>query len=111
MDLTCEQRLRLLEMIDDYKVIDEYRRKRKVLNYVQFDYDVVHGLTLFTLDPDFSFADLEARADVVLSALPAIKRIFEQPFIHLKEHDVIMPVEAVRIVNNATLTHIASHSE
>lgn len=111
MDLTYEQRLRLAEMSEYYKSIDEYMRRTKTTDYVRFDYDIVHGLTLFMLKPDFDFDDLERRTDVILSAMPAVKRIFEQPFIHLKEHDVIMPVEAVRIVNNATLTHIASHSE
>lgn len=111
MDLTYEQRLRYAEMFDYYNVIDEYIRKHKALSYMQLDYDLVHGLTLFMLKPDFSFEDLERRTDVILSAMPAVKRIFEQPFIHLKEQDVIMPVEAVRIVNNSTLTHIASHSE
>lgn len=111
MDLTYDRQLRLAEMLDEYKAVAEYMNKPKVLNYVQFDYDVVHGLTLFTLDPDFSFEDLERNTDVILSALPAVKRIFEQPFIHLKERDVIMPVEAVRTVNNKTLTHVATHSE
>lgn len=98
-------------MASDYRSIAEYMRKPKLLNYMKFDYDVTHGLTLFTLDPDFSFEELEKTSDVILGALPAIKRIFEQPFIHLKEQDVIMPVEAVRTVNNSTLTHIATHSE
>ncbi|MCM1368662.1 MAG: hypothetical protein NC184_07650 [Roseburia sp.] len=111
MDLTGEQRLRFAEMQDRYKAIDEYMRKTKALNYVQFDYDTSHGLTLFTLDPDFDFEALERNADAVIAALPASKRIFSQPFIHLKEHDVILPVEAVRTVNNATVTHIATHSE
>ena len=111
MDLTYEQRLRFAEMRENYKAIEEYGGKTKALSYVQFDYDVVHGLTLFMLKPDFDFEELERHIDAVLAALPAIKRIFEQPFIHLKEQNVIMPVEAVRIVNNATLTHIASHSE
>lgn len=111
MDLTYDIQLVLAEKLDEYKAIDEYMRKTKKLNYVQFDYDVVHGLTLFMLNPDYDFEDVERQADVILDALPAVKRIFEQPFIHLKERDVIMPVEAVRTVNNATLTHIATHSE
>lgn len=105
------QRSRLAEMTRDYRSIAEYMRKPKLLNYMKFDYDVTHGLTLFTLNPDFSFEELEKTTDVILGALPAVKRIFEQPFIHLKEQDVIMPVEAVRTVNNSTLTHIATHSE
>lgn len=111
MDLTYEQRTRLSRLIDDYKNIGAYRQKNKLLNYVQFDYDVVHEVALFMIDPDLSFEALEERTDVILSALPSIKRIFAQPFIHLKERDVILPVESVRIVNNNTLNHIAGHSE
>ena len=111
MDLMYDRRLRLNGMLDDYKCVGDFAGKTKRMNYVQFDYAVVHDLTLFMQDPDFDFDELEKRTDVILKALPAIKRIFAQPFIHLKEHDVIMPVEAVRIVNNATLNHIATHSE
>lgn len=109
MDTSRTQRL--ADMASDYRSIAEYMKKPKLLNYMKFDYDVTHGLTLFMLDPDFGFEQLERDTSVILDALPAVKRIFEQPCIHLKERDVIMPVEAVRTVNNATLTHIATHSE
>lgn len=111
MDLTNEQQARFAEMLHDYEPIDSYMRSPGSVNYAQFDYDVVHELPLFMLDPDFSFDDLEAQIDVILNYLPSIKRIFEQPFIHLKEENVIMPIEAVRVINNATLTHTASHSQ
>ncbi len=111
MDLTYEQRARLSGLIDDYKNIGAYRRKSKLMNYVQFDYDIVHEAALFMIEPELSFDALEESTDVILKALPSVKRIFAQPFIHLKERDVILPVESVRIVNNNTLNHIASHSE
>ncbi|MDE5562903.1 MAG: hypothetical protein K2J01_05090 [Clostridiales bacterium] len=111
MDLPLEQQIQLSKLIDDYKGIAAFRRARRKLNYMQFDYAVVNDLTLFMIEPDFSFEALEQRIDVVLSALPAIKRIFAQPFIHLREHNVILPIESVRVVNNNTLNHIAMHSE
>ncbi len=111
MDLTYLQQARFAKLINDYKGIGAYMDEPRRMNYVQFDYDVSHELTLFMIEPDFDFEGLERRADEILKVLPAIKRIFAQPFIHLKEHDIILPVESVRIVNNNTLTHIASHSE
>ena len=111
MDLTYEQQCAFNKLIDDYGNISEYRKKIKLMNYMQFDYAVVHGMTLFMMEPDFDFDALERRTDTILSVLPSIKRIFAQPFIHLKEQDIILPVEAVRVVNNNTLNHISSHSE
>ncbi|MDE6028859.1 MAG: hypothetical protein K2F90_00885 [Clostridiales bacterium] len=109
--LPLEQQIQLAKLIDDYKGIAAFRRAKRKLNYMQFDYAVVNDLTLFMIEPDFSFEALEQRIDVILAALPAIKRIFAQPFIHLREHNVILPIESVRVVNNNTLNHIAVHSE
>jgi len=111
MDLDSERRARIAELIDGYKSIAAYRKKPRRMNYVRFDYEVSHELALFMLEPDFDFDALDRSTDAILGALPAIKRIFAQPFIHLKEKDTILPVESVRIVTNNTLTHIASHSE
>ena len=111
MDLTYDRVLRLSDMLDDYKPIKAYMQASQKMDYVQFDYAVVHNLTLFMQDPDFDFEALENSTDYILSVLPAIKRIFAQPLIHLKENDVILPVEAVRVVNSKTINHVASHSE
>ncbi|MDE6293482.1 MAG: hypothetical protein K2L88_02530, partial [Clostridiales bacterium] len=111
LDLPHEQLIQLAKLIEDYKPIEAFRRARRKLNYMQFDYAVVNDLTLFMIEPDLSFEALEQRIDVILSALPSIKRIFAQPFIHLKQSNVILPVESVRIVDNDTLNHIATHSE
>ena len=111
MDLTYEQKSVLTKLIDDYKDIDAYRRAPRRLNYMQFDYAAAHEFSLFMIEPNFDFEELERRTDDIISAMPAIKRIFAQPFIHLKEQNIILPVEAVRVVNNDTLNHVASHSE
>ncbi len=111
MELLHEQQIQLSKLIDDYKGIAAFRRARRKLNYMQFDYAVVNDLTLFMIEPEFSFEALEQRIEIILNALPAVKRIFAQPFIHLREHNHILPVESVRVVNNNTLNHIAMHSE
>lgn len=111
MDLTYDKLAQLQKLSDNYCAVEPFARKYPRLTYMQLDYAVMHELSLFTLEPNFSFEALDDRLDEILSALPAIKRIFAQPCIHLKERDEIMPTEAVRIVNNNTIKHISSHSE
>lgn len=111
MDLTFEEQSELYKLTENYKTLEPFMKKYKRLSYVELDYLTVHELTLFTVEPDFSFDALEEELNVILNALPAIKRIFAQPCIHLKEQNVILPTESVRIINNNTIQHIASHSE
>lgn len=99
------------KLAENYSVITPFLTKYKRLSYMQLDYAIVHEIALFMIEPDFDFDKLESKIDTILNALPAIKRIFAQPFIHLKENNVILPVEAVRIIDNDTIQHISSHSE
>ncbi len=109
--MTYEQQVRLNTLSENYSVIAPFLTKYKILTYMQLDYAVVHEISLFMIEPDFDFDALEEKIDAVLRALPAIKRIFAQPFIHLKENDVILPIEAVRIIDNNTIRHVSSHSQ
>ncbi|MCM1043590.1 MAG: hypothetical protein NC350_05240 [Corallococcus sp.] len=111
MSLTYDKLAVLSRLEANYAVIKEFAQKHPKLSYMQLDYSVVHEISLFTLEPDFSFEVLENKLDTMLSFLPAIKRIFAQPSIHLKEQNIILPTEAVRIVNNNTIQHVSSHSE
>lgn len=101
----------LSRFIHDYKVMEPFIRKYNYMDYVQFDYAVVNKLTLFTIEPDFDFAVLEEIIDRIIHTLPAIKKIFSKPVLHLKERNEILPVEAVRTINSDTIHHISSHSE
>lgn len=103
--------LELKKLYKDYGFLDTFVNDHSTIPFVQLDYAFVYQLTLFTIEPDFKFNELEAKIDKIISAMPAIKRIFAQPFIHLIENDIILPVEAVRIINNNTINHIASHAE
>lgn len=111
MNLTYEQAAELRDLVNVYNAVGEFVTEHKTLTYIQFDYALSHGLTLFTIQPDFDFEMLENKINVIVKALPAIKRIFAQPCIHLKERDEILPTESVRIINNRTIRHISSHSE
>lgn len=111
MELTREKRSELRKMINNYNTVGAFVSERKVLTYMQFDYALSRNLTLFMTEPQFSFEALESKIDEIVKTLPAIKRIFAQPTIHLKEKDIILPTENVRIINNKTIRHASSHVE
>lgn len=106
--------LRIEELYDlslEYQCIKEFTQLHHKMNYVQFDYYTVHDLTLFVVEPDLNLDSIKDHIDKISKALPAIKKIFAKPVLHLKENDEILPVEAVRIINNNTIQHISRHSE
>lgn len=99
------------KMIVEYKDIPSFIDRHPKINYISFDYSVVNELNLFNLQPDFDFDLVDELIKRTMKYLPAIKKIFAKPVIHLKESNEILPVESVRLINNATINHIATHSE
>jgi uncharacterized Zn finger protein (UPF0148 family) len=93
------------------KPLEGFLRAHPQLSYIEFEYYTVHDLTLFTSEPDFDFASLQANCQKIIAALPAIKRIFGKPIINLKDIDDVLPVETVRVISQDTLTHLASHTQ
>ncbi len=111
MELTLEEQLEYQKILDSYAFLLPFMESHKKMTYLQFDYALVNELTLFRIDPNFSFETLDQNISAIIKALPAIKNIFAKPFIHLKDESIIMPTEAVRLINNQTIQHISSHSE
>lgn len=91
--------------------MDPFVAKHPELSYIEFDYYATHELTLFTIEPSLDFEALKSINDKILSALPYLKRIFAKPIIVLKDSDDVLPVETVHIINQATMLHLANHSE
>ena len=81
------------------------------ISYADFDAMTQVDLNLFALREDIDIEGLEAILDRIISALPAMRHIFASPIIRLRDTGEILPVEAVRVVNNKTLAHISVHSE
>ena len=81
------------------------------ITYADFDALTQTDLNLFALREDIDIEGLEAILDRIISALPALRHIFAAPIIRLRDTGEILPVEAVRVVNNKTLSHISVHSE
>lgn len=90
--------------------IEDFVTHHEPLTYLEFDYYVVHHMTLFSIEPDFDFETLEITIQQIRKALPAIKRIFSKPIIILKDTDDVMPVENARIINQNTFLHLANHT-
>ena len=93
-----------------FKGIQNFVVKHGLVTYIEFDYFVVHDMTLFSVDPDFDFAKLRKTIAQIKKAAPAMKRIFSKPIIVLKDSDDVLPVENARIINQTTLLHLANHS-
>jgi ribosomal protein L37AE/L43A len=89
------------------KFVDDHQ----AISYIEFDYYVVHNMTLFSIEPNFDFEQLEKTLEQIKKALPAIKRIFSKPIIILKDTDDVLPVENARIINQNTFLHLANHSQ
>lgn len=111
MEFTNEEQIELSRLEEKYKKLEAFMQKYKKLTYIQLDYSFVHDISLFTVDPELDFTELEQNLQVIIKVLPAIKQIFAKPFIHLKDENVVLPTEAVRVINNKTIQHISSHSE
>ncbi len=106
------------EMVEAYyrnvsllKGIQDFVKKHQMVTYVEFDYYVVHDMTLFSIEPDFDFDKLDLALHELKKSIPAIKRIFSKPIIVLKDTDDVLPVENARIINQNTLLHLANHTQ
>lgn len=90
--------------------MNSFVKKHPSLTYIDFDYYTVHDLTLFIVEPNFSFESLIDTLNKINAILPTVKRIFAKPIINLKDVADVMPVEIVRTINQGTMTHLANHS-
>ena len=91
--------------------IQKFVKKHEIVSYIEFDYYVVHDMTLFSIEPDFDFEKLKKMIAQIRKSTPAIKRIFSKPIIVLKDSDDVLPVENTRTINQNTLQHLANHGQ
>ncbi len=81
------------------------------ITYPEFDYDSVHSLNLFSSFEDIDLHEIDKEVEQIEKVLPSMKRIFAKPIIHLIDEDEIVNVEAVRYINNRTISYASAHSE
>ena len=111
MQSSVEFKKTTLDAEDDYAQIIQFCQENKGINYLKFDASILHKVNLFALPENFDFDFLNETLDIIISTLPAIKRIFANPITRIKTSSEILPVESVRVINNETVSYAAIHSE
>lgn len=99
------------EYTKEYGHLLQFAQDHNGITYEHFDSCVVQSLNLFALKEDLDFSALELALDRMIQDLPTFKRILSKPIIRLRDSDDILPVEAVRLMNNRTVIHASAHSE
>ena len=94
-----------------YSQVLDFVRDCNNITYSQFDSFVLTRVNLFALPEEYNFDELDQMLDKIMATLPAIKRIFARPITHIKDYVTVLPVEAVRTINNHTISHASVHSE
>ena len=94
-----------------YKDSKKFLSKYNNITYPEFDYYSVTELNLFSSVEDINFQDINDKVLDIERILPAINRIFAKPIIHLIDEEILVPVEAVRLINNKTMNYASNHSE
>ncbi|MBQ7321131.1 MAG: hypothetical protein IJW99_03460 [Clostridia bacterium] len=96
---------------DPYASLHTFAQTHEHVTYPQFDACILRELSLFDVPDGAYIGAVEQMADRIIAALPAFQRIFARPIIRLKDTKEIVPIEAVRIIDNHSLAHASSHSE
>ena len=99
------------DLILEYEGIETFVNEYKSLNYIEFDYYTVNKVNLFSMNESFDFDMLEMTLNKIIDTLPAIKRIFAKPLIHLKDDAIVLPVESVHKIAYKTIANASCHSE
>ena len=94
-----------------YKDSKKFLSKYNNITYPEFDYYSVTELNLFSSIEDINFNDISDKLTEIEKILPIIGRIFAKPIIHLIDEEILVPVEAVRLINNKTINYASNHSE
>ncbi len=97
--------------IPEYAAMTAFAKAHKGITYERFDSHLVRDLNLFAIKEDLDFEKLEETLDRMIKELPTLKRILAKPIIRLTDSEEVLPVEAVRLINNRTLVHASVHSE
>lgn len=89
----------------------QFAQAHRYITYDRFDRAVLKEIRLFDVPQEPQFRGIEETLDLIIRALPAIRHIFAKPLIRLRDTHELRPIEAVRVIDNRTLAHVAIHSE
>ena len=96
---------------EEYLSIARFAEEYNKITYLQLDSYTTQKVNLFALPEQERFRAMEFLLDKIIAALPSLKRIFSKPITRLKDVTNVLPVEAVRVINNQTMVHISLHTE
>ncbi len=96
---------------DIYESAYQFAKENNHITYDQFDRAVLKDIRLFDVPQEIHFHGIEETLDQIIQTLPAIRHIFAKPLIRLRDTHELRPIEAVRVIDNRTLAHVAIHSE
>lgn len=95
----------------EYSSILKFVNQFNNITYSQFNDHILKDINLFDVPSEDFFDNINETIDRIIKALPAIRRILAKPIVYLKDTHEVVSVEAVKIINNYTISHCALHSE
>lgn len=96
---------------NEYDSILQFAKEYNRISYSRLDAYTLQAVNLFALPENNYFRALDRFLDEIISALPALKRIFSKPITRLKDTSHILPVESVYVINNRSVSHLSQHTE
>jgi len=94
-----------------YKDVAKYLRANPEMAFINFEYATGSDLNLCTFFQSAELTAINKVSEEIKRYLPFLINIFTKPVIHLKDNEVVLPVDAVKRVNHQTINHLAVHSE
>ncbi|MBQ8394016.1 MAG: DUF2357 domain-containing protein [Clostridia bacterium] len=96
---------------NEYDSILQFAKEYNRIPYSRLDAYTLQAVNLFALPENNYFQALDGFLEEIISALPALKRIFSKPITRLKDTTQILPVESVHVINNRSVAHLSQHTE
>ena len=96
---------------NEYSSILKFSKEYNNISYNEFNEYILKDINLFDVPNDEYFKKIDETLNKIIETIPSIKRIFARPIVYLKDKQEIVPVEAVKVINNYTISHAALHSE
>lgn len=94
-----------------YGGVSRFVESRSRLTYREFDDCVLKELRLFDVPSEGYLDSTEKTLDSIIRALPHFDQVFVRPIIRLKDEHRIVPIEAVKVIDKRSLTHVATRCE
>jgi len=94
-----------------YKDVVKFLKENQVISFKGFDYAAGRDLILCTFLRSADLDSINKTAGDIRRALPHLVSIFNRPVIHLKDAEVVLPLDAVKRVNHQSIRHLALHTD